>query len=87
MDEYHFGVECVPLSSSDRVNHTHMVYQELWSNAAVGQQERGGRGGGRAEGRGQRGLTHSPNTCTWSLDSGRIRGFTSPWPSVRKVSA
>lgn len=30
------------LTSSDRVNHTHMVYQEVWSNAAVGQQEREG---------------------------------------------
>lgn len=28
------------LPGSDRVNHTHMVYQEVWSNAAVGQQER-----------------------------------------------
>lgn len=33
---------CVELPSSYRVNHTHMVYQEVWSNAAVGQQEREG---------------------------------------------
>lgn len=32
--------QCVDLLSSDRVNHAHMVYQEVWSNAAVGQQER-----------------------------------------------
>lgn len=30
------------LPSSDGVNHTHMAYREVWSNAAVGQQERGG---------------------------------------------
>lgn len=35
-----FTVECAELTGSDGVNHTHMVYQEVWSNAAVGQQER-----------------------------------------------
>lgn len=56
------------LTSSDRVKHTHMVYQEVWSNAAVGQQEREGWVGAEQKGEDSRADT-LPNTCTWSLDS------------------
>ena len=46
-----------------------MVYQEVWSNAAVGQQEREGWVGAEQKGEDSRADTLPPNTCTWSLDS------------------
>ena len=46
-----------------------MVYQEVWSNAAVGQQEREGWVGAEQKGEDSRADSLPPNTCTWSLDS------------------
>lgn len=60
--------QCVTLTSTDRVKHTHMVYREVWPSAAVGQQEREGWVGAEQKGEDSR-VAHSPNTCTWSLGS------------------
>lgn len=56
------------IPGTDGVNHTHMVYQEVWPNAAVGQQEREGWVGAEQKGE-DSGADLSTNTCTWSLGS------------------